>query len=270
MSSNFSNLSAKRKLFENYSPLSPPKKQFIRLGSASRRTDLSEDAAPIAINGLSGTIHYDMKTVLEQFVAQIKNQTIFKFKSVWGHDPVSFFFPPEVDWALLFSPNKFLSHFNKAFGRPFSNFISSLTHTRFAGFSIVLNPAELASDTGSLTFEQAHYFRLMFCLIMGTILQIDLPCCACFPKTFLQWTAWQSGIKMNCISQSCSSWLETHSETYDSLFVGDCSQTLVQLALVNIGSMNANTVATNIKLKISSSLNTITSLIEGAQKTRPT
>lgn len=223
----------------------------------SRISEIEESPRSL---GIYGTIEYELKDILEHMVTKLKTADLFHFTSPWGHSPVTFYFPKSIDWGNLFNPTSFLSAFEQAYGVSFDG--ANLLHTKFAGFKITIHTNQLGNRSANLTFEQAHFFRTMFCLVFGTILQVNLPCCACFPQTFLQWTAWQAGIKMNCISQNCSSWLETHSESYDSLFVGDCSQTLTQLALVNIGNITADTVTTNIKLKISTALGQIQKVLE--------
>ena len=227
--------------------------------NSSTTTSIDENAKSF-LNGISGTIEYSLADILTHISDKLENSELFQFKSIWGHDPVTFYFPKGFQWRTLFDKSTFLKTFEKAFGQAFPT--ANMFNTDFAGFDVKISTAGLGNSESSITFEQAHYFRTMFCLIMGTVMKIKFNCCACFPKTFLQWTAWQAGIKMNCISQDCSSWLESHSETYDSLFVGDCSQTLTQLALVEIQSMTATDIITNINLKISTTLNTIEKIVE--------
>ena len=252
--SNHSPYSQKRTLPYMYAP---------KLGNSPTQV-IQEEAKPFVLNGISGVITYNLADILRQVIVKLKNSELFVFKSVWGHDPVNFYFPKELDWAALFKEQTFLDAFQSAFGERFS--AQNLDCIRMAGFKINIETSGLGEERAYLTFETAQAFRRMFCLIMGTVLNAKLPCCACFPQNFLQWTAWQSGIKMNCISQDCSSWLESHSETYDSLMVGDCSQALTQLALVNIGNITANQSVTDIKLKISTTLNTIEDLLAPPSK----
>lgn len=240
--------------------------KLIKLKSGSTNHEVEEDALEYALDGIGGQIEYDFKLVLETFINKLRNKDTFTYTSRWGHDPVTFYFPSYLDWGVIFNPLTFLYVFRTSFGIEFEK--NRTYQTQFGGFTIYLNPEYLGNQEVTLTFDESHYFRSMFCLLMGTLLKIRLSCCSCYPKTFLEWSALHANIKMNCISQECSSWLQQHSETYDSIFVGDCSQAINQLALVNINA-TANQVATNIKLKISTKLGEINKLLAESRNPAP-
>jgi hypothetical protein len=108
---------------------------------------------------------------------------------------------------------------------------------------------ELTSSSSSfLNFYEKYYFRLLTCLFMSTLLDANLACCQCYPKNVTEMMCWRAGIKLNCISKECESWLSQHPTHYDPLFVGDCRE-VNQVAIANIRAFALERITIDVHIQ---------------------
>lgn len=76
-------------------------KLYLRSDTSSANTNTIEQTLKNYnhLAGLSGTIEYSLSNILTQIGPKLKKSELFHFKSIWGHDPVAFYFPPNLDWG---------------------------------------------------------------------------------------------------------------------------------------------------------------------------
>lgn len=217
-------------------------------------TKTSEDFELGIKDFLQGKITYKLTDMLN-FIKTLNveysgSRTCIKLYS--RHDqttPLTIFYPQQLNIAEMFLHDTFLSNYYEAFKT--EKFPVSFAHSRFPHLKMFIDTSDMPANSNptNLNFISQLYFRQLVCLFFGFLFEIQISECACYPKSQVELTAWQSGLFMNCISSTCASWIQSNPASYDPLFIGECNNYIQQIAVYNISAFANKKVDINITFK---------------------
>lgn len=139
----------------------------------------------------------------------------------------------------FFTSSTFNPNFYIAFQQEFPQ---KTTSSLFFGLKIDITNNLPFNTSSTLKLDELKMFRLFVCLFFGLYFNINLDCCACYPKNISELNAINSGIGLNCVYLECKNQLLQNPSLFDNLIHTDCPFLGVQAAFVSINAFSADNI----------------------------
>lgn len=148
---------------------------------------------------------------------------------------------PTTDLSKFFDINTFNANYFAAFNESFPP--SCRSSILFSVRIYISNNLPFGPQP-TLIPDEYPAFRMLVCLLLGLLFNIQLTDCACYPKNVNELKAVNAGIGLNCISLECKSQLKMYPMVYDDLIHTPCDSNInaafVSLNLFSGGVMNVD------------------------------
>lgn len=198
---------------------------------------------------ISGTLTLELSAIVQKLIKMIDtsstNQlaTVISFKNLKLE--ISNFYVPSINAGKFFDLGYFNKNFLQAFGTTFP--AEAVSKLIFGVKIIIQNNLPFASFD-QLDEEELPAFRFLTCLLMGLAFNISIVSCACFPADLGELKATQANLGINCFKLECKNQLKLNPLLYDELLHTNCTDTVVQAAIVTLDVFAGKNVNLNIAL----------------------
>ena len=119
-------------------------------------------------------------------------------------------------------PRAFSSNFKMAFKKPLDEI--TFEHVFFYNVKLRVEfDVSLQDNQPSIFYSEINDFKFLTCALFSFMFNININECVCYPTSYNDWIAINTGLSKNCYSIECKQRLMNNPTLFDPLVHFDCS-----------------------------------------------